>query len=157
MADSPLVLRSPRRDDGVMTGLEILRAIISGAMPQAPISGTLHFVIVKADEGAVLFEGKTADDLLNPMGQVHGGWAATLLDSAMGAAVMSTCDAQSTYTTSQISIHLTRAILPSTGAVTADGRVIHRGRRVATAEAHLRDASGALLAHGTSTCLILPR
>ena len=135
----------------------MLRAIVSGAAPQAPISATLHFIITKADEGAVTFEGKTAPDLLNPMGQVHGGWAATLLDSAMGAAVMSTCDAQSTYTTSQISVHLVKAILPSTGAVTVEGRVVHRGKRVATSEAQLRDAAGTLLAHGTSTCLILPR
>jgi uncharacterized protein (TIGR00369 family) len=139
------------------TGLELLRAIVSGAIPAPSISTTLHFQIVSADEGAAIFHGTPAADLLNPMGQVHGGWASTLLDSAMGSAVMSTLDAATTYATTQLSVYLTRAIMPDTGPVVAEGKIIHRGRRVATAEGTLRDASGALLAHGTTTCLILAR
>jgi uncharacterized protein (TIGR00369 family) len=139
------------------TGLELLRAIVSGATPQPSISATLHFTIVGAEEGVATFHGTPAGDLLNPMGQVHGGWACTLLDSAMSSAVMSTLDAESTYATAQLAVHLTRAITPSTGPVVAEGKIIHRGRRLATAEGTLRDGSGALLAHGTTTCMILPR
>jgi uncharacterized protein (TIGR00369 family) len=139
------------------TGLELLRAIIRGAAPQPSISGTLHFAITGAEEGVVIFHGTPDADLLNPMGQVHGGWACTLLDSAMGSAVMSTLDPESTYATAQLTVHLTRAITPATGPVVAEGRVVHRGRRLATAEGSLRDLDGALLAHGTTTCVILPR
>lgn len=91
------------------------------------------------------------------MGSVHGGWSATLLDSAMGSAVMSTLDAQSAYTTMDFTVHLVRALNRDTGQVTAEGRVIHRGQRAATAEAKLTDAAGKLYAHATTTCLIMPR
>ena len=141
----------------MQTGLEILRAIVRGDVPQPSISATLHFVIAAADEGVVRFEGTPAADLLNPMGQVHGGWACTLLDSAMSSAVMSTLDAESTYTTAQLAVHLTRAITPETGKVVCEGKIVHRGRRIATAEGALRDGNGGLLAHGTTTCVILAR
>jgi uncharacterized protein (TIGR00369 family) len=141
----------------VQTGLDLLRAIIGGATPHPSISATLHFQIAAADDGVVTFRGTPGADLLNPMGGVHGGWACTLLDSAMSSAVMSTLDAESTYTTLQLTVNLTRAITPDTGPVTCEGRIVHRGRRVATAEGHLRDAAGNLLAHGTTTCMVLPR
>lgn len=140
-----------------LDGLRYLRSILDGSTPQAPISATLRFVLVGAEPGLARFEGTPHADQHNPMGQIHGGWACTLLDSAMGAAVMSTLDADATYTTSQLSVHLTRAITVDTGPVTAEGRVVHRGRRVATAEARLTDAAGELLAHATCTCVILPR
>jgi uncharacterized protein (TIGR00369 family) len=140
-----------------MTGLELLRAIAGGALPQPPISPTLGFRIVAADEGVARFTGEPARAQYNPMGQVHGGWACTLLDSAMGSAVMTTCDAAAGYTTTQLSIYLVAAIDERTGPVTAEGRIVHRGRRIATAEGKLTDASGRLLAHGTTSCLLLPR
>jgi uncharacterized protein (TIGR00369 family) len=139
------------------TGLAFLQAIIAGELPQAPISHTLGYLLVAAAEGFARFEGTPAEYHYNPMGAVHGGYACTLLDSAMGAAVMSTLDARTAYTTAQVAVHLTRAITRDTGVVAAEGRVIHRGGRVATAEARLCDAAGALLAHGTTTCVILPR
>jgi uncharacterized protein (TIGR00369 family) len=139
------------------TGLEILRAIVNGDTPQASISATLHFTITAADDGRVEFRGTPGPDLLNPMGSVHGGWACTLLDSAMGSAVMSTLDSASMYTTTQLTVNLTRTISVETGPVVCEGKIIHRGRKVATAEGQLRDAKGNLLAHGTTTCLILPR
>ena len=145
-----------RAADG-RTGLELLRAIAAGEVPQAPISATLDFRIVHADEGLARFEGITSEALCNPMGQVHGGFACTLLDSAMSSAVMTTLDAQTAYTTAQLAVHLTRPITVDTGLVIAEGRIIHRGRRLATAEGSLRDASGALLAHGTTTCMLLER
>jgi uncharacterized protein (TIGR00369 family) len=140
-----------------MTGLQVLRAIIDGAIAQPPISPTLGFRIVAAEPNVARFAGDPARSQYNPMGQVHGGWACTLLDSAMGSAVMTTCDAETGYTTTQLSIYLTAAIDEKTGPVTAEGRIVHRGRRVATAEGRLTDASGRLLAHGTTSCLLLPR
>ena len=103
------------------------------------------------------FVGQPAESQYNPMGQVHGGWACTLLDSAMGSAVMTTCDCETGYTTTQLAVYLTGAIDAATGPVTAEGRVVHRGRRIATAEARLTDARGRLLAHATTSCLLMPR
>ena len=139
------------------TGLELLSAICDGTLPRAPISATLGFDIVAADEGFARFRGQPAEHLYNPMGSVHGGWACTLLDSAIGSAVMSTLDAETTYVTTQLSIYLTGAIDARTGSVIAEGRLIHRGGRVATAEGRLTDEKGRLLAHGTATCLLLSR
>jgi uncharacterized protein (TIGR00369 family) len=139
------------------TGLELLRAIADGTLPQAPISATLNFRIVAADEGFARFRGEPGPHLYNPMGSVHGGWACTLLDSALGSAVMSTLDADTGYTTTQLSIYLTGSIDAQTGPVTAEGRIVQRGKRVATAEARLTDERGRLLAHGTTSCLLIER
>jgi uncharacterized protein (TIGR00369 family) len=140
-----------------MTGLEFLRAIVDGGIAQPPISPTLGFRIVAAEANVARFTGDPARSQYNPMGQVHGGWACTLLDSAMGSAVMTTCDRETAYTTTQLSIYLVAAIDENTGPVTAEGRVIHRGRRIVTAEGKLTDVSGRLLAHGTTSCLLFPR
>ena len=139
------------------TGLELLRAIVEGTVPQAPISAVLDFKLVHAEEGTVRFEGVPSESLCNPMGQVHGGFACTLLDSAMSSAVMTTLDARTMYTTVQLTVHLTRAISADIGTVVAEGRIMHRGRRMATAEGSLRDRDGALLAHGTTTCMLMER
>jgi uncharacterized protein (TIGR00369 family) len=139
------------------TGLELLRAIADGTLPQAPISATVNFRIVAADEGFARFRGEPGPHLYNPMGTVHGGWACTLLDSALGSAVMSTLDADTGYTTTQLSIYLTGSIDAQTGPVTAEGRIVQCGKRVATAEARLTDERGRLLAHGTTSCLLIER
>lgn len=139
------------------TGLELLQAIAAGAVPQPPISGVLDFKLVHAEEGAVRFEGIPGESLCNPMGQVHGGFACTLLDSAMSSAVMTTLDARTAYTTAQLTVNLTRPITADTGLVVAEGKLVHRGRRLATAEGWLRDRNGALLAHGTTTCMLMER
>ena len=139
------------------TGLELLRAICDGTLPQAPISATLRFELIGADEGVARFRGQPGDSLYNPMSTVHGGWACTLLDSAMGSAVMSTLDRETAYATAQLSISLTAPIDARTGPVIAEGRLVHRGGRTATAEGRLTDERGRLLAHGTTTCLLFPR
>ncbi len=139
------------------TGLQLLTAIVRGELPQAPIGHTLDFRLVHAEDGLARFEGETGEHQYNPMGTVHGGWTSTLLDSAMGSAVMSTLDEKTAYTTLQLGIHLTKAITKDTGKVIAEGRVLQRGSRVATAEGSLRNAAGDLLAHGTTTCLVFPR
>jgi uncharacterized protein (TIGR00369 family) len=139
---------------GSSTGLEFLRAIVAGELPPAPIQSLVGFRLIEADEGRVVFEGDPGEQHYNPIGSVHGGVAATLLDSALGAAVHSTLPQGSAYVTLEVKFNLVRPITAETGAVRAEGRVIHRGKTVATSEAHLRDGAGKLLAHATSTCLI---
>jgi uncharacterized protein (TIGR00369 family) len=139
------------------TGVAFLRAILEGAIPPAPIQATLGFDLVAVEEGVVRFRGQPGEHLYNPMGTVHGGVAATLLDSAMGSAVMTTIDEKSAYTTVDLVVHLTRPITATSGPLVAEGRVLHRGGRVATAEGRLIDAEGRLLAHATTTCLITAR
>jgi uncharacterized protein (TIGR00369 family) len=139
------------------TGLAFLTAMLKGELPAAPICVALGFKLVHAEEGLVKFEGWPDEYQYNPMGSVHGGWTATLLDSAMGSSVMSTLDAASAYTTMDFTVHLVRGLTRDTGLVTAEGKVVHRGTRAATAEAKLLDASGKLYAHASTTCLIMPR
>jgi uncharacterized protein (TIGR00369 family) len=139
-----------------MTGLELLRAIASGEAPGAPIAELMGFEPVEAEEGRVVFEATPTADLYNPIGSVHGGFAATLLDSAMGCAVHSTLPEGVGYTTLELKVNYTRAITKDTGRVLCEGRIVHRGGRVATADGRIVAAdSGKLLAHGSTTCLIL--
>jgi uncharacterized protein (TIGR00369 family) len=137
------------------SGLEFLQAIVAGELPMAPIQELLGFSLDEAEEGRVVFSLQPGEQHYNPIGSVHGGVAATLLDSAMGAAVHSTLPQGSAYVTLEVKFNLVKAITADTGRVLAEGNVIHRGKTVATVEATLRSAEGgALLAHGTSTCLI---
>jgi uncharacterized protein (TIGR00369 family) len=126
-------------------------------IPHAPIAELVGFDLVEAGEGRASFELDPAERHYNPLGTVHGGIAATLLDSAMGVAVHTTLNAGETYTTLELKVNFVRAITEATGRVVATGSVIHRGGRVATAQARLTDEDGRLLAHGTSTCLIMIR
>ena len=119
------------------SGLEFLRAIIDGQVPPPPIGETLGFSLLSAEEGVARFRGTPEEHHMNPMNQVHGGYAATLLDSAMGSAVMSTLDKDTAYTTVELSIRLTRGIMPNTGPIIAEGRIVYRGSRIATAEGRL--------------------
>jgi uncharacterized protein (TIGR00369 family) len=139
------------------SGLAWLQAILEGAIPPAPIQATLGFDLVAVEEGLARFRLLPGERLNNPMGGVHGGVACTLLDSAMGSAVMTTLDSKTGYSTVDIMVHLTRPISAQTGAIVAEGRVVHRGSRIATAEGRLTDAEGRLLAHATTTCLLLER
>jgi uncharacterized protein (TIGR00369 family) len=139
------------------TGIAFLTAMLKAELPPAPMSVTLGFKLVHAEEGLARFEGWPDEYQYNPMGGVHGGWTATLLDSAMGSAVMTTLDEKSAYTTLEFSVRLVRPVTRETGSVTAEGRVVHRGARVATAEGKLLDASGKVYAHASTTCLVMPR
>ena len=138
-----------------MTGLEALHAIVAGDAPAPPIAELVGFDLVEVGEGRASFELDPAERHYNPLGTVHGGIAATLLDSAMGCAVHTTLAEGEAYTTLELKVNYVRAITQSTGRIAATGSVIHRGGRVATAEARLTDEDGRLLAHGTSTCLIM--
>jgi uncharacterized protein (TIGR00369 family) len=124
-------------------------------IPHAPVAELLGFTLIELGDGQASFELDPGERHYNPLGTVHGGIAATLLDSAMGVAVHTTLDDGQRYTTLELKVNFVRAITEETGRIVAAGSVIHRGGRVATAEARLTDADGRLLAHGTSTCLIM--
>jgi uncharacterized protein (TIGR00369 family) len=137
-------------------GLGFLRAIISGELPQPPISELVGFHLTEADKGRAVFEGLPEFHHYNPIGSVHGGFAATLLDSALGCAIFSTLLKGDTWTTLELKVNYVRAMTQDTGPVRAEGRVIHRGRTLATSEGDLKDKSGKLYAHATTTCMIFP-
>jgi uncharacterized protein (TIGR00369 family) len=139
------------------SGLEFLRTMVEAGASQVPIACTLGFRLTAVEPGFARFEAEVAEFQFNPMGVVHGGMACTLLDSALGCAVMSTCDAQTAYTTAQLNVNLTRPITLATGRMIAEAKVVHRGSRIATAEGKLLDPQGVLLAHATTTCALFPR
>ncbi len=138
------------------SGLEYMQAFINGEIPNAPIAQLMGFKGRHVEEGRVAFEGVPDERHYNPIGTVHGGFAATLLDSALACAVHTTLPQGMIYTTAQLNINYTRALRPNTGKVICEARVVHRGNRMATAEATLKDEAGKLYAHGTTTCLIFP-
>ena len=144
-----------RQRDMAMSGLEFLRAMIAGDMPGPPIAGLMGFRLIEAEKGRAVFEGIPGPNLLNPLGAVHGGYALTLIDSACGCALHTELGAGIGYTTVETKVNFTRAIDPAGGPVRCEGRVLSRGRTIATADAYLRDESGRLLAHGTSTLILL--
>ena len=135
--------------------MEYIRAIFSGELPEPPIALLMGFRAVEAEPGRALFEMEPGPQHYNPIGSVHGGVALTLLDSAMGCAVHTLLDAGVGYTTIEVKTNFVRPITADTGLIRCEGIVIHKGARVATAEGKLTDANGKLLAHGTTTCLIL--
>ncbi|MFL6024907.1 MAG: PaaI family thioesterase [Marmoricola sp.] len=138
-----------------MTGLEQLELWREGKIPAPTIGELFGFEMVELTEGQVTFEMSPDGRMLNPLGTVHGGIAATLLDSAMACAVHSTLVPGSSYTTAQLNVHYLRAMQPGMGPVRATGTVIHRGRKQSTAEGKLVGPDGKLIAHGTTVCLIL--
>jgi uncharacterized protein (TIGR00369 family) len=139
-----------------MAGLDYVRAIQSGEIPPPPIAVVMNFSIELLEEGRAVFVGEPGEEHYNPIGVVHGGYASTILDSALGCSVHTTCPAGVGYTSQTLEVKYLRPILRDTGAVRAESFVVHRGRRTATAEARLTSVeTGKLLATGTSACLIL--
>lgn len=139
-----------------MDPIDYMHAMMAGEIPKPPIADTLDFTMVLVEKGHVIFSGQPAEYLYNPIGVVHGGYAATLLDSAVGSAIHTTLPQGTVYTTVQLNIHMTRPITKDVGMLYADGHVLHSGRRMATAEATLKDEGGKLYAHATTTCFIMP-
>jgi uncharacterized protein (TIGR00369 family) len=138
-----------------MPGLEAMRAVAAGDLPPPPIAALMDFDIRSVDPGLVVFEVLPAEFHYNPIGVVHGGLAATLLDSVMGCAVHSTLDAGDVYTTLEIKVNYLRPMTRDTGTVLAEGKVIHTGSRVATAEGRAWvEGTGKLVAHATTTCFV---
>ena len=135
------------------TGLEQLQAIADGRIASPAMAVTLGYRLTEVEVGRAVFSGVPTEAAVNPMGAVHGGWAATLLDSALACAVHSTLAPGQTYTTVEMKLNYTRAIRPGMRLV-CEGRIVHRGSRLATAEGTLKDEAGKLYAHGTETCMI---
>ena len=136
------------------SGLEIFQAMIAGELPAPPISQTLDFILVEAERGRVVFQGRPGFAHYNPMGIVHGGWFATLLDSALGCAVASTLPAGKVYTTAELKVNIVRPLSDKVPFVRAESRIIHGGGRMATSDARLTGPDGKLYAHGSTTCFI---
>lgn len=148
---SPSELASASRE---LSGLEFLGKISAGELPQAPAGITTGVTPVEAGDGYAIFELEPAEWHYNPIGSVHGGILSTLADSALGCAVHTKLSAGTGYTSLDLTVKFTRAANIESGTLRCEGRVLTIGRRTATAEAHITDASGRLIAHAVTTCLI---
>lgn len=137
-----------------LNGLQVMQAMLRGELPYPPIARTLNFQLLEVGEGRAMFQGTPGPDHLNPMGGIHGGWYATLLDSALGCAVHTMMPAGRGYTTAELGVNLVKAVTTKVQRVRAEGKVLHCGRQLATAEARLYGPDGTLYAHATTTCLV---
>jgi len=146
----------PRDELPNYTGLEMLQRLIDGHYPGPSIGARMNFILTEVSPGRAVFRGLPGARHLNPLGAVHGGWAATILDSALGCCVHTTMAKGEGYTTVEFNVKLTRPITVNTGEVVCEGRVVQRGRTVAFSEATLKDKDGKLLAFGSETCSIFP-
>lgn len=136
------------------TGLQQMQSLLEGQSPRAPISETMDFILISVDDGVAVFQGQPQFKHYNPLGGVHGGWFATLLDSALGCSVHTTLPVGRGYTTLEFKVNLVRGLNDRVPLVRAIGRVVHRGRQVTTAEAELVGHDGRLYAHASTTCLL---
>ena len=139
-----------------LDGMTLFKGLLEGRYPAPPISRVLGIKLSEVELGRVVFEYTPVYDHYNPLGTVHGGVAATLLDSVMGCCIHTTLKAGTGYTTVEIKVNYVRAMTDKTGPVKAEGKVINVGSRIGTSEGRLFDAAGKLLAHSTTTCLIFP-
>jgi uncharacterized protein (TIGR00369 family) len=137
-----------------LSGMEVLEAIFAGELPAPPMGETLDFVPIRMAPGLAIFQGRPQRRHYNPLGTVHGGWFATLLDSAVGCAVHTTLPGGKAYTTLEIKVNLVRALTDSVPMVRAEGKVVHAGRQIATAEGRIVGPDGKLYAHATTTCFV---
>ncbi|MBN9234203.1 MULTISPECIES: PaaI family thioesterase [Phyllobacteriaceae] len=146
----------PHAEIADCSGLEFLQRIVDGQYPTPPMAYQMNFGLTEVAEGRAVFRGVPNEKHLNPMGGVHGGWAATILDSALGCAVQTLLAKGEAYATAEFKVNLMRPITPNSGELVCEGRVIHKGRTLAVSEASLKDSAGKLLAFGTETCSIFP-
>ena len=140
-------------DASARPGLAVLRDVIAGRLPQAPMGQALEYLLIHVAHGEATFQGRPGPRFMNPMGGLHGGWYAALLDSAVGCAVHTTLRPGRAYTTLEFKMNLVRAIGPEAQLMRAEGRTLHVGRQTATAEGKLVGPDGKLYAHATTTCL----
>ncbi|MDX3098209.1 PaaI family thioesterase [Streptomyces sp. ME01-24h] len=141
---------------GRTSGLEFLRDVVAGRLPAPPIASTLGFTLEEVEEGRAVFAMEPGEEHYNPIGSVHGGVYATLLDSAAGCAVQSVLPEGMGYTSLDLNLKFLRPVTVDTGKVRAVGTVLNHGRRTALAQAELFDAADRLLAHATSSCMLFP-
>ena len=139
------------------SGLAFLQRLAAGEVANVPIGDTLGFRVTEAQPGRVVLQGQPQRNAYNLIGTVHGGWAASILDTALALSVLTTLDPGQSFTTVDIRINYLRPITVETGTLQAVGRVLQAGRRLAYSEAQLLDSHGKLLCHGTGSCLIVPR
>ena len=137
-----------------MAGVDFLRAMMNGQLAQCAYQQTMDYDLVEVGDGRVVFAGKAAEYMLNPLGSVHGGYYAGMLDSALGCAIHSRLPAGQTYTTLEFKLNMVRAIPTDGRVIRAIGEVVHPGRKIATSEARLEDDGGKLYAHATCSCMI---
>lgn len=145
---------APREKVFGMSGMEVFEAIFAGDLPAPPIGNAMDFIPVHMEPGIAIFQGKPQLRHYNPLGTVHGGWFCTLLDSALGCAVHTTLPAGKGYTTLELKVNMLRALTEAVPLVRAEGKVIHAGRQVATAEGRIVGPDGKIYAHATTTCMI---
>lgn len=154
---SPLGLGTiPLADILNYSGLELLQRIAGGEYPAPPMAALMNFMLTEVSEGRAVFRAMPGEHHLNPLGGVHGGWAAAILDSALGCAVQTLLKKGEAYSTAEFKVNFTRPITPRTGEVICEAKMIHKGRTLALSEAQLKDANGKLLAFATATCSIFP-
>jgi uncharacterized protein (TIGR00369 family) len=137
-----------------LDGLQLLQAQLRGEAPAAPIGRTLNLLLIEVAHGRAVFQGEPREEHYNPMGSVHGGWYATLLDSALGCAVAAALPRGKGYTTLELKVNMVRALNPKVVRVRAVGQTIHVGGQTATAEARLVGPDGKLYGHASTTCLV---
>ncbi len=145
----------PKSTFATMTGLDIFERMMAGDLPAPPIMIHSNIRMKEFEEGRAVFTGLPAKEFLNPLGTVHGGWISTLIDTALSCAVHTTLKPGEFYTTTSLNVNMVRPLHPGSGEVVCEGRIVHRGSRLATSEGDLRNAEGKLIAHGTVSCMIL--
>lgn len=141
---------------GRISGLRYLRAVIDGVVPPPPVCVAMRFQLEEVTEGRVVYSGTPGEDFANDVGSIQGGWTAALIDAAIGSAVHSALPVGVTYTTLENKVNFVRAVRPDSGQLRCEAQTLHIGRRIGTAEARVRDRSGKLYAHASTTCLIVP-
>ncbi len=142
-------------DTAGLSGKQVLQGIVDGRLPQPTICRTLSFWLAEVGDGYAMFEGETSEDLLNPAGTVHGGWALTLIDSAAGCAAYTLLPVDTRYTTIETKANFSRPIMKDTGRVRCEARVVSQGRQIISCECWVKAADSRVLAHGTSTLIVL--
>lgn len=145
----------PKTAFSEMTGLDIFNHMMAGNLPAPPIMVHSNIRMKEFEEGRAVFTGMPAKEFLNPLGTVHGGWISTLIDTALSCAVHTTLKPGEFYTTTSLNVNMVRPLQANSGEVVCEGRIVHRGSRLATSEGDLRDKNGKLIAHGTVSCMIL--
>ncbi|CTQ51816.1 putative domain 1 [Roseibium album] len=138
-----------------LSGLDIFEKMMAGDLPAPPIMVHSNIRMKEFTEGRAVFTGMPAKEFLNPLGTIHGGWISTLIDTALSCAVHTALKPGEFYTTTSLTVNMVRPLLPGSGEVTCEGRLVHRGSRLATSEGELRDGNGKMIAHGTVSCMIL--
>ncbi len=157
MTDSsqPTFDADPRGSMRKISGLDFLNGLMDGSLPPPPFAATTRIIPLEAEEGRVVFEGTPSCDFCNPMGVVHGGWVATLLDTGMACAVHSALKAGEAFTTLSLNITYARPVTEATGPLRCEAAVLHTGGRIAGAEGRIYDKSGNLIAHGSEICVVI--